>query len=719
MSTSKQTPGKQKLCLPFRISVSLAFTLISAPLLLAVIGTLYVRNVQLARELAAEIIDRATTEISDHVEGLFNPLVRVVDTTASLGSIDPDWLRKRDALQYLFTVLESTPHAEMLYVGFARDGAFYQVRRLSSGVKKTSADDEVRLNRARFALRTIDPGLGKVTDSTTYIAKWGQVITSENNPALYDPRRRPWYLDAWKQPGLSISDVYIFFTTGEPGLTLSRRIATRDDTPVGTVGIDIPLGELSQFMARQRIGDTGVAFIIDNNGHLIGYPKLETIVRRKGSEISISKASEIDDPRVVEALKLREQGAGDRFSAELGDGMHLVSFTRLPERFGKDWLIGVVAAENDFVGPIRRASLFILALGSSALLFSIFAIFYVSKTLTLPLKRVVNETKRIRDFELGGRLPVSSRIIEINEVARALDAMEAGLRSFGAYIPKALVRTIVASGKGTGIGGERRKLTILFSDIKDFTRRSEVLSPEEVFDQLSAHFTAISRCIFDHGGTVDKFIGDSVMAFWNAPVVDPDHASDACHAVLRCQAVLEKLNIEFEAKGFAAMRARFGLHTGDVVVGNVGSADRMQYTALGAEVNMASRVEALNKRYGTWIIATGTVEEQVRDQFLFRPIDLVVPAGTTQIVPLFELLGTSDDGPDRASDNARALCREWSDAIAAYRRRDWDDALIQFRCFAARYPKDNVAPIYIERCSQFSVAPPPYDWDGAEHFETK
>ncbi len=110
--------------------------------------------------------------------------------------------------------------------------------------KKTRADDEVRLNRARFALRTIDPGLGKVTDSTTYIVKWGQVITSENNPALYDPRRRPWYLDAWKQTGLVDFDVYIFFTTGEPGLTLSRRIATRDDTPVGTVGIDIPAGRI-------------------------------------------------------------------------------------------------------------------------------------------------------------------------------------------------------------------------------------------------------------------------------------------------------------------------------------------------------------------------------------------------------------------------------------------------------------------------------------------
>ena len=293
------------------------------------------------------------------------------------------------------------------------------------------------------------------------------------------------------------------------------------------------------------------------------------------------------------------------------------------------------------------------------------AILYVSGSLTRPLKRIVNETKRIRQFELSGGAGVHSRIVEINELANALDAMKAGLRSFGAYIPKAVVRNIVSSGRDTGIGGERRELTILFTDIQDFTRRSETMPAEEVFDQLSAHFTALSRCIFDRGGTVDKFIGDSVMAFWNAPVADPDHAANACYAVLRCAAVNDALNVELQARGYPPMRTRFGLHTGDAAVGNVGSADRMQYTALGAQVNMASRVEGLNKRYGTQLLATGSVEEQVRERFLFRPVDLVVPAGTSQIVALFELLGSKDDGPDAASAAAIAACEEWSEAIAA------------------------------------------------------
>ncbi len=709
----------RRFCLPFRISISLAFALITVPLLLAVIGTLYVRNINLAREVAVDLIERATVDISEHVEALLVPLARVVDATTAFAKIEPDRLRKPETFQYLLTVLESTPHAEMLYVGFQRDGAFFQVRRLHHEQKRPGASTEIAPPDANFVLRTIDPSAGTVTDSNTYVAKWGAVVGNERRQPLYDPRSRPWYIAARDQSGLSISDAYIFFSTGQPGLTLSQRISTDAGASIGVVGVDLSLGALSEFLARQRIGKNGIAFIVDSKGGLVGYPKIDSIVAQKGSELIIKKAADIDDQRVVQAVTLRDQGAGDRFIAELENGTNFISFTQLPAKFGKDWQIGVIAAENDFVGPIRTASLFMLAIGSAALLLSVLAILYVSDSLTKPLKRIVAETKRIRQFELGGGFGVNSRIVEINEVAHALEAMEAGLRSFGAYIPKALVRSIVSSGKDVGIGGEKRMLTILFTDIQGFTRRSETLSAEEVFEQLSSHFTALSRAIFDRGGTIDKFIGDSVMAFWNAPHPDPDHAANACYAVLRCKAINDELNAEFIERGYEPMSTRFGLHSGEAVVGNVGSADRMQYTALGAQVNMASRIEGLNKRYGTQLLASGSVEEQVRDKFLFRPLDLVVPAGTSHVVELFELLGARGEGPDAATDAAISLCKRWTEAIQSYRQRDWDAALRQFRSFAEAYPEDSVAPIFVARCVTFIATPPPANWDGAERFSEK
>ena len=163
--------------------------------------------------------------------------------------------------------------------------------------------------------------------SSTYVAKWGEVVGNERRQPLYDPRSRPWYIAARDQSGLSISDAYIFYSTGQPGLTLSHRISTDAGASIGVVGVDISLGALSEFLARQRIGKNGIAFIVDSKGGLVGYPKIDSIVAQKGSELIIKKAADIDDQRVVQAVTLRDQGAGDRFIAELENGTNFISFT--------------------------------------------------------------------------------------------------------------------------------------------------------------------------------------------------------------------------------------------------------------------------------------------------------------------------------------------------------------------------------------------------------
>jgi adenylate cyclase len=170
----------------------------------------------------------------------------------------------------------------------------------------------------------------------------------------------------------------------------------------------------------------------------------------------------------------------------------------------------------------------------------------------------------------------------------------------------------------------------------------------------SRYLAMLSEAIMSHGGTVDKFVGDSVMAIWNAPSDDPDHAAHACAAVLACREANRVLNETFAREGWPAYRTRFGVHSGEAVVGNIGSADRMSYTVLGAAVNLAARLEQLNKRYGTEILVSDAVHGLLENRFSFRFVDTVQPKGFEAHVRIFELLGTGPSPEVGSEKGSRA-----------------------------------------------------------------
>jgi adenylate cyclase len=201
----------------------------------------------------------------------------------------------------------------------------------------------------------------------------------------------------------------------------------------------------------------------------------------------------------------------------------------------------------------------------------------------------------------------------------------------------------------------------------------------------SRYFATMSETVMSHHGTIDKFIGDAVMAFWNAPDDDPDHAVHACEAVLACVKRNSELNERFRADGWPAYGTRFGLHAGDAVVGNVGSADRMNYTALGATINLAARLEGLNKNYGTTVLVSAAVKERVEGRFSFRSVDEIRPKGFAEAVRIFELRGEQDEASDLA------FCECWEIVYAAIRQDQPAAALVAITDFLARYPGDGVA----------------------------
>jgi len=269
--------------------------------------------------------------------------------------------------------------------------------------------------------------------------------------------------------------------------------------------------------------------------------------------------------------------------------------------------------------------------------------------------------------------------------------MRTAVRNFSSFVPRPIVRQLIESGASIELGGTRREVTVLFTDVADFTAKTEKADPSDVMIFTSRYFAALSETIMKHHGTIDKFIGDAVMAFWNAPDDDPDHVVHGCEAVLACLRRNSELNEQFREVGWPAYGTRFGLHAGDAVVGNVGSSDRMNYTALGANINLAARLEGLNKNYGTRVLVSVAVKERVEGRFSFRSVDEIKPKGFAEAVRIFELRGETDGASEHA------FCQRWEIVYAAIRQEQPAAALAWVTDFLALYPGDGVARYHAEQ----------------------
>jgi adenylate cyclase len=338
------------------------------------------------------------------------------------------------------------------------------------------------------------------------------------------------------------------------------------------------------------------------------------------------------------------------------------------------------------------------------------------------LNLVAAEEEKIGRFDLGSNFEMTSHIYEVSALSSAIANMKVSLKSFGAYVPTDLVKSIVSNGNPVEIGGESRTLSIMFTDIEGFTAKTENYSPTDLARELSNYFAAMEHQITANGnGTIDKYIGDAIMAFWNAPSNDPDHVDHACRAALACRLAGRQLNSISQESRLFPLYTRFGLHTDRVVVGNVGSENRLQYTALGGAVNLASRIEGLNKFYGTRILVSDAIVRRASGNFLLRFVDRVMPVGTSSPLAIYELIGDRTDHSNRLCNIAEQLLEvaAWDACIALYHDQKWQEAHAAFSVHISNATTPKLVEIYIERCKAFMASPPPKDWDGINHLSSK
>ncbi len=285
---------------------------------------------------------------------------------------------------------------------------------------------------------------------------------------------------------------------------------------------------------------------------------------------------------------------------------------------------------------------------------------------------------------------------------------------FGQYVPPELVDEMSRNPADFGLEGDRRHMTVLFTDVRSFTSISERMDPKQLAQLMNEMLTPMTQIIHKHRGTIDKYMGDAIMAFWGAPMNDPDHALHALEAALEMIEVLPKLHKRFKAKNWPAILAGVGLNTGLMNVGNMGSKFRMAYTVLGDAVNLASRLEGLTKEYDVSIVASEFVKEEVSD-FAFRELDRVRVKGKDKPVTVFEPIGPRKSVDMRTQEELKFLRQ----ALKHYREQAWDLAETMFRNLKQQAPDRTLYKIYMDRISHFRANPPGKDWDGVYVHTTK
>jgi len=663
-----------------------------------------------------QIIEQNASMVQLQVDSFIEPARRASELTLMLvndGLIAVD--NDEQIEQFFFNFISVNDSVATLNYGNVR-GEFIMVKRMPDGSLST------KVVRGEGAEREV------IWKHRLAGASREEVDRIESTPSdPYDPRVRPWYKGAKATRRLFWTDVYIFFSDGQPGITASVPRYDEDGVFTGALSVDIGLFDLSRFLDDNiRVGESGQAFILDQQKRLIATRRMDMLtlpavdgalktVRLRNldeshrPEIAILSGN-ADFQRAFEKLFRDPEAGGAPASGkpityQFGEVKYLATVQPI-DIGGLRWLVVVLAAEDDFLGEAKKANLQNVITAAVLTLLALIIGGVVSTWIARSLQLLVDEAAGIENLEFEDHGEVSSTFLEIHRVLEAFQGMKTGLRAFGKYVPLTLVRLLLSERIEPAMGGRARELTILFADIRDFTTASEKMEVNDIAEKLGLFLTIMTDCIHANEGTVDKYIGDAVMAFWGAPREVPDHPVKACRAALQCLAEIDK--IPDDQKTHTDFYTRIGIHTATVSVGNFGSRDRLNYTVIGDGVNLASRLEGVNKLFGTRILITEDTRSRLGDGFETRRLGMVAVKGRHGAVTIHELLGEKGEvGEERI-----AMAREYEKALDLYGACDFDKARELLEAMKKQAPEDPSIGYLLDavnNCSSMDLAE---DWDG-------
>ncbi|MDW8123673.1 MAG: adenylate/guanylate cyclase domain-containing protein [Geminicoccaceae bacterium] len=426
----------------------------------------------------------------------------------------------------------------------------------------------------------------------------------------------------------------------------------RDGLLVAVVSAGITVGKLSELVAELAGNGETRPFVLLGRDRVLAHPLLRLVptATRREPLVPLDRFADRSLAAIAggEPVSAFETTTDARVRAvrvdRPDDRAELVLFKEIAGFGGVPWTIGLVVPEI-LVHPLFLPMRVFLVAAAAIAVAAVVLAAAVGRALARPVARVTAAVERVSTLELAALEPLPpSRLRELDALARAFNAMLATLKAFGTYVPKSLVERLVRSGRPDAVPSRERDLAVMFTDIQGFTAIAETLPPAEVARLLNAHFTILARCVEEEGGTVDKYLGDGMLAFWGAPEKIKNRALRACRAALAIRRAIEADNALKRARGEPVFRLRIGIHRGPLVVGNIGAPGKVNYTVVGDTVNVAQRLmelarDRLDETKDVAIVTSREVAEEIRTGFRFADIGILAPRGREQPVRAFELLG--------------------------------------------------------------------------------
>ncbi|HEX7865245.1 MAG TPA: adenylate/guanylate cyclase domain-containing protein [Variovorax sp.] len=616
-------PGRSR---RFRVDVGTIVSAVALAQSLLLVSLGYWGSQRLVSRIGVSAHKANHDRTEDKVLAFLQKAESVINAVGTAPSLRPAGEHSEKTAELLWTLLQQSPELDSIYVSNEKGQMLMALRYPVPAMRHIERGAEFTTETWQYKL----PLDAEADAQQRYATQRVEAFRSK-----YNPTQRSWYVQACKAQGPIWTQPYVFAAAQELGVTYalpSRRRYADSSAQALVVAGDVSLGRLSEFVRQFSSGGYGDSALLSADFRVLARSDMPGVLHELQPPSGVLGALHAH----MVADGTAGSGTDTEFSFAHEGRRYLVQASRIPST---GWQLVSWVPEDMLLGDLHRAVLWGLALALVFLAMALFMSLKLSKLVTSPVENLSHIARRIGLLELDNLPREPSRVLEIQHLDQALDDSARSLKAFSKFVPVDVINQLIDEGHALGPSGSPRRVTVMFTDVEGFTSISESLDTDVLVGMLTEYFNLATGVFARHGGVVDKFIGDGIMVLWGAPsdLKDPEYR--ACVAALELHEQMSELNRKWHEQGLPRFRTRIGIHTGTVIAGVLGSNDRLSYTAFGDAINVASRIEGINKQLGTQTLVSEATFAGLDSRLRTRRIEeLVELRGRQTRLVLYELL---------------------------------------------------------------------------------